>query len=84
MPERQPLIMKLLGITDRGLIVISLLVMALWGIIFAERAILRQAQQDHLEFLRTLRETREIASPMPAAHIVPPPPARERGAAELA
>jgi hypothetical protein len=46
--------MKLTGISNRGLMVISLLVVFLWGIIFAERAIVRQAQREHHEFLRSL------------------------------
>jgi hypothetical protein len=45
--------MRLMGISNRGLLVITLLVMCLWGIIFAERAIVRQAQREHQEFFRS-------------------------------
>jgi hypothetical protein len=62
--------MKLTGISNRGLLVISLLVMCLWGIIFAERAIVRQAQQAHREFfesrpapIKTVPETPQRAMP---------------------
>jgi hypothetical protein len=45
--------MRVMGISNRGLLVITLLVMCLWGIIFAERAIVRQAQREHQEFFRS-------------------------------
>jgi hypothetical protein len=49
--------MKLTGISNRGLMVIGLLVVFLWGIIFAERAIVRQAQREHDQFMRSLPAT---------------------------
>ena len=58
--------MKLTGISNRGLMVIGLLVVFLWGIIFAERAIVRQAQREHHEFLRSL-PTSAPANPKPQA-----------------
>ena len=45
--------MRLSAISNRGLLVISMLVMVLWGIIVAERVIVREAQREHYEFLRT-------------------------------
>ena len=38
--------MKLFGISNHGLAAIGLLVMALWGVIFMERSLSRQAQED--------------------------------------
>jgi len=58
--------MKLTGISNRGLMVIGLLVVFLWGIIFAERAIVRQAQREHHEFLRSLPASAP-ANPRPQA-----------------
>ena len=52
--------MRLTGISDRGLLVITLLVICLWGIIFAERAIVRQAQREQQEFFRS----RPISAPV--------------------
>jgi hypothetical protein len=69
--------MRLTGISNRGLLVIALLVMCLWGIIFAERAIVRQAQREHLEFFRSrpaaapinpAPETPQRAMPGPRRH----------------
>ncbi len=56
--------MRLTGISNRGLLVITLLVICLWGIIFAERAIVRQAQREHLEFFRS-RPVSVPANPAP-------------------
>jgi hypothetical protein len=41
--------MKLLGISNHGLAAIGLLVMALWGVIFLEQSLNRQAQRDFEE-----------------------------------
>jgi hypothetical protein len=41
--------MKLLGISNHGLAAIGLLVMALWGVIFLEQSLSRQAQRDFEE-----------------------------------
>jgi hypothetical protein len=69
--------MRLTGISNRGLLVITLLVICLWGIIFAERAIVRQAQREHLEFFRSrpatapatpAPETPQRAAPGPRRH----------------
>ena len=60
--------MKLFAITNRGLAVISLLVMLLWGVILAERSIIRQAQQDHYEFLRSQPAAPATPGPRPTGH----------------
>ena len=52
--------MKIFGITNRGLVVITLLVAFLWGVILTEHAMLRSAQRDHDNFIRSLE-------PLPAA-----------------
>jgi hypothetical protein len=49
--------------------VIGALVMLLWGMILAERAIIRQAQQDHYEFLRS--------QPIMGPNHLEPKPARD-------
>ncbi len=41
--------MKLLGISNHGLAAIGLLVMTLWGVIFLEQSLNRQAQRDFEE-----------------------------------
>jgi hypothetical protein len=66
--------MKLTGISNRGLVVIGLLVMFLWGIIFAERAILRQAQREHQEFLRSLPASAPVNPKLQAPQRAEPGP----------
>ncbi len=41
--------MKLLGISNHGLAAIGLLVVTLWGVIFLEQSLNRQAQRDFEE-----------------------------------
>ena len=41
--------MKLLGISNHGLAAIGLLVMTLWGVIFLEQSLSRQAERDFEE-----------------------------------
>ncbi|MBI1357592.1 MAG: hypothetical protein GC160_24895 [Acidobacteria bacterium] len=41
--------MKLFGISNHGLAAIGLLVMTLWGVIFLEQSLNRQAQRDYEE-----------------------------------
>jgi|GEM_PF-2086002 len=41
--------MKLFGISNHGLAAIGLLVMTLWGVIFLEQSLNRQAQRDFEE-----------------------------------
>jgi hypothetical protein len=50
--------MNLFTISNRGLLVIAVLVAVLWGVIFAERAIKLQAQRDYQELM-------ELVSPRP-------------------
>ena len=45
--------MRLFGISNHGLLAIAVLVAILWGCIFAERAIIRQAREETLMFLRS-------------------------------
>ena len=63
--------MKLFAITNRGLAVISMLVLLLWGVILAEHAIIRQAQQDHYEFLRSQPVAPVTPGPLPTQHSLP-------------
>ena len=60
--------MKLFGISNRGLAVIGILVLVLWGLILAERAVIRQARQDHYEFLLLHPNTPAALQPKPAVH----------------
>ncbi len=64
--------MRLIGITNRGLAVISVLVMVLWGLILAERSILRQARQDHYEFQRSHPIAAPHERPLPVEYNYPP------------
>ncbi len=45
--------MRTIGISNQGLTVIALLVFVLWGVIFAERALVAQARRDYEHFRRT-------------------------------
>jgi hypothetical protein len=47
----------LLGITNRGLLTIAVLVSILWGCILAERAIVRRAYEETRHALRNTRHT---------------------------
>jgi hypothetical protein len=44
--------MRVFAISNRGLIVIGILVAVLWGLIYAERVLTVQAQQDYIEMFR--------------------------------
>jgi hypothetical protein len=44
----------LTGISNRGLLLIGILVAALWGCILAERAIVNQARQETILYLRAV------------------------------
>jgi hypothetical protein len=50
--------MPLTGISNRGLALIAVLVVILWGCIFAERAIVRQAYEETQNVLRSQPEVR--------------------------
>ena len=45
--------MRTIGISKQGLTVIALLVFVLWGVIFAERALVAKARRDYDHFRRT-------------------------------
>ena len=45
--------MRTIGISNQGLTVIALLVFVLWGMIFAERALVSKARRDYQDFRRT-------------------------------
>ena len=45
--------MKVTGITNQGLTAISLLVLLLWGVIFAEQVLVSQAEHDYQDFRRS-------------------------------
>ena len=57
--------MRVFGISNRGLIVIGILVAVLWGLIYTERALTLRAQQDYLEVMRSLTLTPVKAEPSP-------------------
>ena len=58
--------MKIFGITNRGLVVITLLVAFLWGVILSEHAMLRSAQRDHENFMRGLQPVPAATRPAPS------------------
>jgi len=60
--------MKLTGISNTGLMVISVLVALLWGVIAVERSYLNMAQEEYHKYLRSL--------PAKPAKIHPDPPDR--------
>ena len=45
--------MRTIGISNRGLTLIALLVFVLWGMIFAERALVSKARRDYEDYRRT-------------------------------
>lgn len=57
--------MKIFGITNRGLVVIALLVAFLWGVILTEHAMLRSAQRDHENFMRGIEPLPAVTRPAP-------------------
>jgi hypothetical protein len=63
--------MPLTGISNRGLALIALLVVVLWGCIFAERAIVRQAYEETQNVLRS-----QPVVPVKQQRPVGPPPQR--------
>jgi hypothetical protein len=58
--------MRVFAISNRGLIVIGILVAVLWGLIYTERALTLRAQQDYLEVMRSLTISPVKAHPSPA------------------
>ena len=67
--------MRLIGITNQGLIVISFLVAILWGLIFAEQRFIHHAQRDYQEVLRSLPASPAGPQSTPAQQAVPFRPA---------
>ena len=63
--------MKLIGITNRGLAVIALLVGLLWGMIFAERALTYRAQRDYIELRRSTPPQPEHPQPARSPRALP-------------
>jgi len=59
--------MKLFAISNRGLAVIGMLVMMLWGVILAEKAVVSQAHRDHYEFLESRPHLEPDLRPRPTA-----------------
>lgn len=64
--------MKVIGITNQGLTAISMLVLLLWGVIFAEQVLISQADRDYQDF----RHSQPAASPagersIPAQRMIP-------------
>jgi hypothetical protein len=75
---RAQLAMKLFEISNRGLAVIGVLVLVLWGVILAERAVIEQAREAHYEFLQSHPDTPTALRPQPTGHpteVVPMLPA---------
>jgi hypothetical protein len=64
--------MRVFAISNRGLIVIGILVAVLWGLIYTERALTLRAQQDYLEVMRSLTATPIKTQPIPARKSVLP------------
>ena len=61
--------MKIFGISNHGLTVIGLLVAVLWSVIFIERSLTRQAQQDYAQLRRSWGYTPAKNVPVPVARI---------------
>ena len=65
--------MKLFAITNRGLTVIGMLVMLLWGVILTEQHIVRQAEEAHYEYLRSQPAPPTQTGPRPTLRPLPVP-----------
>ena len=64
--------MKVIGITNQGLTVISLLVLLLWGVIFAEQALVSQAEHEYQDFRRSQPAASPLNErPVPAQRMTP-------------
>jgi hypothetical protein len=59
--------MRLTGISNHGLAVITVLVVVLWGCIVAERTIRREARDQTLWMLRSNGAVKPILAPAPPA-----------------
>ena len=64
--------MKVTGITNQGLTAISLLVLLLWGVIFAEQTLVSQAARDYQDFRRSQPAASPVRErPIPAQRMTP-------------
>ena len=64
--------MKVIGITNQGLTVISLLVLLLWAVIFAEQTLVSQVERDYQDFRRSQPAASPVGErPMPARRMSP-------------
>ncbi|MDA1316143.1 MAG: hypothetical protein O2968_22715 [Acidobacteria bacterium] len=64
-------VMKLFAISNRGLAVIGALVVVLWSLILAERAVIRQVHDEHYQFMQSRPQSFPVQMPQPTAHPVP-------------
>jgi hypothetical protein len=64
--------MRVFAISNRGLMVIGILVAVLWGLIYTERTLTLRAQQDYLEVMRSLTVAPEKTHRVPARKPVTP------------
>ena len=64
--------MKAIGITNQGLTAISLLVLLLWGVIFAEQTLVSQTERDYQDFRRSQPDASPADErPVPAQRMTP-------------
>ena len=64
--------MKAIGITNQGLTAISLLVLLLWGVIFAEQTLVSQTERDYQDFRRSQPAASSADErPVPAQRMTP-------------
>ncbi len=64
--------MRVIGITNQGITAISLLVLLLWGVIFAEQVLVSQADRDYQDFRRSQPAASPAAErPIPAQRMTP-------------
>ena len=64
--------MKVIGITNQGLTIIGMLVLLLWGAIFAEQVLVSQAERDYQDFRRSQPAASPAGErPIPAQRMTP-------------
>ncbi len=64
--------MKVIGITNQGLTIITLLVLLLWGVILAEQTLVSQAERDYQDFRRSQPAASPVGErPIPARRKTP-------------
>ncbi len=62
--------MKILGISNHGLAVITCLICLLWGVIFMERAMNQSAERDYQELRRSF-PAMPVSAPSPTPWVTP-------------